>query len=242
MSKKTKINQSYWQRKSNNYACKLTLINIKPRTLNNLTGYLPMITAYKSTISGIIDWYLENREIFDVELDINRKCRALGIPAWIIGVNIQSPELKTAWKYIGKQLVKHTMKKNGKSVKCCKVDINELFIYSKIYQEIEYVKGMLPSFYPKGNPFADIMELINLGAIIIRFKYVKERDGEPKEKLITYHLAKNSKLYVHIEGDDYFCGWKYWGEGDEKIRMKYKRPIQIRWGINDFDKKRKFTY
>lgn len=233
----TKINQSYWQRKSNNYACKLTSVNIKPNDFPNLN----MINAYKDSISETIGWYLENREKFGAELDINRKCRALGIPAWIVGINIQSPELETAWKDIGTQLVKYTMKsKSGKSVKCCRVDVNELGIYSKMYQEIDYVKGMLPDFYPKGNPFADIMELINLGAIVIRFKYVKIADEKPEEKLITYHLGKYKKLWVHIEGDKYFVGWKYWGEGDEKIRTDY--DVKIRWGIDDFNKKKRFTY
>ena len=110
----------------------------------------------------------------------------------------------------------------------------------EMYQEIEYVKGMLPHFYSKGNPFADIMELMNLGAIIIRFKYVKIADEEPEEKLITYHLVKGGKLMIHVEGDKYFIGWKYWGEGDEKIRTEF--DIKIRWGIDDFNKRRKFTY
>lgn len=238
----TQINQSYWQRKSNNYACKLTSINIKPRTIQQLNDQLPMIDAYKNTISETVGWYLENRKKFGAELDINRKCRALGIPAWISGINIQCPELETAWKTIGNQLQKHTMKKNGKSVKCCKVDVNELGIYSKMYQEIEYVKGMLPDFYPQSNPFADIMELMNLGAVILRFKYVKYLNNPPQEKLITYHLMRNHKLLVHIEGHVNFVGWKYWGEGDEKIRMGNDPVFKIRWGIDDFNKRRKFTY
>lgn len=238
-----KINQSYWQRKNNNYACKLTSINIKPRTIKELNKQLPMINAYKKTISETIGWYLENREKFGIELDINRKCRALGIPAWIVGINIQSPELETAWKTIATQLVKYTMKKNRKSVKCCKVDVNELGIYSKMYQEIEYVKGILPDFYPKDNPFTDIMELMNLGAVIIRFKYIKIANLESEEKLITYHLWRNNRLLVHIEGFNHFIGWKYWGEGDEMIRNVFTNiDVKIRWGIDDFDKRRKFTY
>lgn len=236
----TKINQSYLQKKLNNYACKLTLINIKPRTITQLNDQLPMINAYKSTISDTIGWYLENRDKFGVQLDINRKCRALGIPAWMTGINISSPELSKLLDIIPKQLSKHTMKKNNKPVKCCRVDMNELFIYSKMYQEIEYVKGMIPDYYPRGNPFADIMELMNLGAVITRFKYVKTKYIPPEEKLITYHLMRNGKLLVHIENYNWFVGWKYWGEGDEKIRTT--SDIQIRWGIDDFDKKRKFTY
>lgn len=235
-----KINQSYWQKKSNNFACKLTSINIKPRTIVQLNDQLPMINAYKSAISDTVGWYLENREKFDVQLDINRKCRALGIPAWLTGVNIRSPELEIAFEDIVKQLEKHTMIKNEKTVKCCKVDINELCIYSKMYQDIEYVKGMLPNFYPRDNPFANIMELMNLGAVITRFKYVKTKCIQPEEKLITYHLMRNGKLLVHVENYNWFIGWKYWGEGDEKIRTKSN--IKIRWGIDDFDKKRKFTY
>lgn len=238
-----KINQSYWQRKSNNYACKLTSINIKPRTIQQLNDQLPMINAYKNTISETIGWYLENREKFGIELDINRKCRALGIPAWMVGINIQSPELNNAHDTIVKQLKKHTMTKNEKPVKCCKVDMNELVIYSKMYQEIEYVKGMIPHYYPKGNPFSDIMDLMNLGAVIIRFKYFRTPHIKPEEKLITYHLWRNGRLLVHIEGFNHFIGWKYWGEGDEKIRNVFTNSdAEIRWGIDDFNKKRKFTY
>jgi len=111
-----------------------------------------------------------------------------------------------------------------------------------MYQEIEYAIDKHPNFYPHRNPFNPILELINLGAVIIRFKYVKVNNKKPIEKLITYHLWSKKRLLVHIEGDNFFTGWKYWDEGDEKIHLFTENGTQIRWGIDDFGKRGKFRY
>src|SRR3990167_9734801 len=233
----TKINQSYWQRINRGIAPLMEFPEIKPMSYSSLNENVDAINGLKVNISDTIGWYLKNREKFEVELDINRKCRALGIPAWLTGININTPELGNAINKFSK-LKKYAMKQNSKVIKPCIVDINELCIYSKMYQEIEYAMKINKSPYPKGNPFENIMLLIQLNAIIIRFKYIKIGDLPAEEKLITYHLGKNRKLWINIEGDEYFIGWKYWGEGDEMIRTDY--DIKIRWGIDDFNKNKRF--
>jgi hypothetical protein len=117
-------------------------------------------------------------------------------------------------------------------------DINELAVYSKMYYDIETVKldPLIADQYPHGNPFEHIIDIMNQGAIIIRFKYVS-RDGSlpPGEKVVSYHLMDfegKKVLGVHIEGEKKFSMYKQWGEGDEKllpIYPEYANTI-IRWG------------
>ena len=236
------INQSFYQRRLDNSNL-LNNIRIKPTSKYNLQNYLLEINRLKNNISWVIGYYLNNRQRFGCKLDLERKCRALGIPVFLSGINISNTDLDNAYDSLKKQLTKHTIQKNDKPSKHCSHDIRELAIYAKMYQEIEYAKSKHPRFYPHGNPFSKILQLINLGAVIIRFKYVKVNDKKPVEKLITYHLWSKKRLLIHIEGDNYFVGWKYWGEGDEKIHyFDDTDKIQIRWGIFDFGRKRKFRY
>jgi hypothetical protein len=53
-------------------------------------------------------------------------------------------------------------------------DINELAVYSKMCYDIESVISdpLISDEYPQGNPFDHIIDIMNYGAIIIRFKYV----------------------------------------------------------------------
>jgi hypothetical protein len=137
-------------------------------------------------------------------------------------------------------------------------DINELAVYSKMYYDIETVKSdpLIADEYPHGNPFDHIIDIMNQGAIIIRFKYVS-RNGilPPEEKVVSYHLMDfegKKALGVHIEGEKKFSMYKQWGEGDEKllpIYSEYTNTI-IRWGkeeveeavINKRNNTREFLY
>jgi hypothetical protein len=120
-------------------------------------------------------------------------------------------------------------------------DINELAVYSKMYYDIETVKSdpLIADEYPHGNPFDHIIDIMNQGAIIIRFKYVS-RNGSlpPKERVVSYHLMDfegKKALGVHIEGEKKFSMYKQWGEGDEMllpIYSEYANAI-IRWGKED---------
>jgi hypothetical protein len=118
-------------------------------------------------------------------------------------------------------------------------DINELAVYSKMYYDIETVKSnpLIADEYPYGNPFDHIIDIMNKGAIIIRFKYVSRNKSllPSEEKVVSYHLMdyENKKvLGVHIEGEKKLSMYKQWGEGDERllpIYPEYANTI-IRWG------------
>jgi hypothetical protein len=121
-------------------------------------------------------------------------------------------------------------------------DINELFVYLKMYYDIESVRLdlLLSDEYPCGNPFDHIVDIMIHGSIITRFKYIS-RDGSlpPQERVVSHHILDYSShsrnkqvLAVHIEGDKQFSMYKKWGEGDEKLRPLYPeyQETVIRWG------------
>ena len=68
-------------------------------------------------------------------------------------------------------------------------DINELAVYSKMYDDIETVKSdpLIAYEYPHGNPFDHIIDIMSQGAIIIRFKYVSKNKSllPPEEKVVS---------------------------------------------------------
>ena len=236
-----KINQSYFQRMENQLTNRL---KIQPysryNTLYDLKPWVAHIDLYKDSLSESIGWYLKHRKMFGCKLDINRKCRALGIPSFITGINVTSPSLTNNFKRIADEL---GWKKTRSKV--IRNDINELGVYMKMYQEIELVKDKLEKSFPYGNPFSEIMKLMNLGAVIIRFKYVKIGNKPPVERIVSYHTWGDLyRLVVHIEGFDHFSHTKNWGEGDEKLTPMNQgdEKVQIRWGIDDFGKKGRFTY
>jgi hypothetical protein len=123
-------------------------------------------------------------------------------------------------------------------------DINELAVYSKMYYDIETIKSdpLIADEYPHGNPFDHIIDIMNQGAIIIRFKYVSRNKFllPPEEKVVSYHLMdfENKKvLGAHIEGEKKFSMYKQWGEGDERllpIYPEYANTI-IRWGKEEVE-------
>ena len=64
----------------------------------------------------------------------------------------------------------------------------------------------------------DIVDIMNNGSVIIRFKYVSRNQSTPQENLVSYHLMEfkgKRVLGVHIQGDSKFSMCKQWGEGDE---------------------------
>lgn len=234
-----KINQSYYQRRDSSLACGLDIQSYsRHKMFSDVRQWEQHINLWKADLTVPIQWYLNNRKKFNCELDINRKCRALGIPSYLTGINVTSPFLISNFQRIAKEL---NYKKTRSKI--IRHDINELGIYMKMYQEIELVKDKLPDYFPYGNPFEYIMKLMNAGAVIIRFKYVKIGNRKPVEKLVSYHTWGDLyRLAVHIEGYG-FTHTKNWGEGDEKLQpLSGNENVQIRWGINDFGKKGKFTY
>ena len=123
-------------------------------------------------------------------------------------------------------------------------DINELALYSKMYYDIEIVKSdpLIAEEYPHGNPFDHIIDIMDQGAIIIRFKYVSRNKSllPPEEKVVSYHLMEfeNKKvLGVHIEGEKKFSMYKQWGEGDERLLPIYPQYVNtiIRWGKEEVE-------
>lgn len=234
-----KINQSYYQRRESSLACGLKIESYdRHKMFNDVCQWTQHIDLWKDSLSESIKWYLDNRKKLNCELDIDRKCRALGIPSFLTGINVTSPFLISNFQRVAKEL---NYKKTRSKI--IRHDIDELGIYMKMYQEIELVKDKLPDYFPYGNPFEYIMKLMNSGAVIIRFKYVKIGNKKPVEKLVTYHTWGDLyRLAVHIEGIG-FTHMKNWGEGDEKLLpLDGFDDIKIRWGINDFGKKGRFTY
>lgn len=237
------INQSFYQRRESGLLDVADHFNFEIQSKDMLEACkLDTIINLKKKLSKTIGWYLKNKQKFGCKLDLNRKCRALGIPAFLSGINVSNLELEHDRDILGKKLIKHTRLKHDYPIQHCLHDIHELVIYVKMFKEILIVLERYPNYYPYGNPFEEIMGLINLGAVIIRFKYVKVGKKKPIEKLITYHLWTKKRLLIHIEGDNDFIGWKYWGEGDETIKFFRDDNVKIRWGIDDFNKKGKFRY
>jgi hypothetical protein len=57
-------------------------------------------------------------------------------------------------------------------------DINKLFVYLEMYYDIEWVKpDPYPDEYPSGNSFDLIVDILKLGSIITKFKYVSRNDS-----------------------------------------------------------------
>jgi hypothetical protein len=186
-------------------------------------------------------------------LDIPRLCRALAVPGELAEQFIEAAnkpkeyadgldKLSQLTKHISIVLNKY-IKDTNNSINLAKTeltrkqkeaiysDINELFVYLKMYYDIESVRldSLLSDEYPSGNPFDHIIDIMKHGAIIIRFKYIsRDNSLPPQERLVSYHILDSSSngrnekgLGVHIEGDNKFSMYKKWGEGDEKLVSIY---------------------
>lgn len=211
----------------------------KIRDVETISNYV--IEEIKKHVSNDMQWYLDSAENFKIELSLHRKCRAMAIPAEFSGINVFNQRLLDNYQSIEKRL--RTITRGNKNKKIIEHDIRELTIYMRMYFEIDIMRHMFPKVYPMGNPFAGIIALMQEGAVIVRFKYVRiQYKAKPVELLTSYHLMRNNMLAVHVEGAG-FVGTKKWGEGDDKIKFhSYSMALSIRWGIDDFNKKGKFTY
>ncbi|HET7148158.1 MAG TPA: hypothetical protein VFI73_06610 [Candidatus Nitrosopolaris sp.] len=224
------------------------------RKLDELNDLTDAINASKFRVSSGLQYYLQKyRQL----LDIPRLCRALALPGKIAENFMEDKKVKQNIEslndlgYLTNKIVhileKYVKNENGNLITAVDLnnnqreavytDINELGVYLKMYYDIETVKRnpWISNEYPSGNPFDDVVEIMNNGAIIIRFKFVSRDESAPQEKLVSYHLMdfKDKRvLGVHIQDDPKFSLYKQWGQGDERlvpIYPEYNNTI-IRWG------------
>jgi hypothetical protein len=231
-------------------------ISFQGKTLDELNALCNRINDSKFKLSQSIQYYLEKYKEF---LDIPRLCRALAIPGEIASQFIEAgksrvyidgldnvkrlsngiSEILSGYLY-ERDDIKHLVASSPskKQKQAIHNDIYELSVYSKMYYDIENIKSdpLISDEYPYGNSIEHIIDIMNFGAIIIRFKYVsRNKSLHPEEKLVSYHIMDfNGKdvLGVHVQGDKTFSMYKQWGQGDERLIPIY--PIYedtiIRWG------------
>jgi hypothetical protein len=240
-------------------------ISYQTRTLDELNSLCDKINDSKFKLSNGLQYYLQK---YGELLDIPRLCRALALPGEIASQFIEAEKSKTYLDGLDK--VKHVTNEissvlgiylnlqnnnnisnqpiapslTGRQKRAIYDDINELAVYSKMYYDIESVKSdpLISDEYPYGNPFDHIIDIMNYGAIIIRFKYVsRNKSLPPEEKVVSYHVMNfkgKQVLGVHVQGDRIFSMHKQWGHGDERlipIYPEYANTI-IRWGNEEVTK------
>jgi uncharacterized coiled-coil protein SlyX len=139
------------------------------------------------------------------------------------------------------RVVRHTktMQSSGYSRRDCKSISGS---YSKMYYDIVKSDPLIRGEYPYGNPFDHIIDIMNYGAIIIRFKYVSRNSSlPPEEKIVSYHVMRVKEKYVlglHMQADKTFSMYKQWGKGDHMltpIYPEYQNTI-VGWGKEDVTK------
>jgi|GEM_PF-936099 hypothetical protein len=236
----------------------------RSRALSELNNLCYEINDSKFKLRNSLQYYLRKyREL----LDIPRLCRALAVPGELAEQFIEASDKPKEYldgldkvSQITNQIstiLNDYLKDISSTAGLAKTqlttrqkeaiynDINELFVYLKMYYDIESVRLdlLLSDEYPCGNPFDHIVDIMIRGAIITRFKYVS-RDGflPPHERVVSYHILDYSSpsrneqvLAVHVEGDKKFSMYKKWGDGDEKLRPFYPeyRDTVIRWGKDE---------
>jgi hypothetical protein len=219
------------------------------------------INDCKLKLRNSLQYYLQK---YQELLDIPRLCRALAVPGELAEQFVEASDkpkeyleglekvsqikdqicsvLNDHLQYIGGAPKSTKTQLTKRQREAIYNDMNELFVYLKMYYNVEWVRpdSLLSDEYPSGNPFDHIVDIMKLGAIITRFKYVS-RDGSlpPQERLVSYHILDYSKhsrgervLAVHIEYKK-FSLYKKWGDGDEKLGPVYPEcqgTIIIRWG------------
>jgi hypothetical protein len=113
-----------------------------------------------------------------------------------------------------------------------------------MYYDIESIESdpLISDEYPYGNPFDHIIDIMNFGGIIIRFKYIsRNKSFQHEEKIVSYHIMDfNAKdvLGLHIQGDKKFSMYKQLGQGHERlipIHPVYEDTI-IRWAKEELSK------
>jgi hypothetical protein len=233
----------------------------RSRTLDELNSLCNVLNGSKSKLSNSLQYYLQK---YKQLLDIPRLCRALAVPGKLAEQFVESNKTKQytdgldvvthstnqiadiLQKYFfylhnnnsknNNQLIRSDLNNNQKEA--IYSDINELATYSKMYYDIEAIKSdpLISDEYPYGNPFDYIIDIMNHGAIIVRFKYISNNKFlSPEEKVVSYHMMNfkgKDVLGVHVQGDQKFSMYKQWGHGDERlvpIYPEYENMI-IRWG------------
>jgi hypothetical protein len=236
------------------------MTSYRARTLDELNSHCDVLNISKSKLSDSLQYYLQKyRQL----LDIPRLCRALAVPGKLAEQFLEADNLKQCTDGLGllthftnriadflqrqfyfennnsknnNRLIASNLKSNQKEA--IYTDINELDVYSKMYYDIETVKSdpLISDEYPYGNPFDHIIDIMNHGAIIVRFKYVSSNKSLfPEEKVVSYHIMNitgKDVLGVHVQGDQKFSMYKQWGHGDERlvpIYPEYENSV-IRWG------------
>ena len=234
-------------------------VSYSARTLDELNSLCDVLNISKSKLSDTLQYYLQKyREL----LDIPRLCRALAIPGELAEHFVEAD--KTKQYTDGLDVVKHFTNQianilqrqiyfennnnqliasnlNSNQKEAILTDINELAVYSKMYYDIETIRSdtLISDEYPYGNPFDHIIDIMNHGATIVRFKYVsRNKSLPPEEKVVSYHIMNlNGKdvLGAHVQGDQKFSMYKQWGHGDERLVPIYQEHENtvIRWGKQD---------
>lgn len=229
-------------------------IAFAPKTLGELNASVPILNNLKANLSNEMGYYLKE---YKERLDIPRLCRALAVPGNIAREYILKNEIKQdsqiekkiesipyrALKTMKSNLdLQKTVNEKDNRQNAILEDLFEIATYLRMYCEIEAVfrERELSFKYIYGNSFAHLIDIVDSGALITRFKYVGERgnEKEPLEKIISYHpmsLGGETVLAVHVEGDLKFSMFKKWGLGDERLialYTQYNKRI-IRWGKED---------
>lgn len=226
-------------------------IIFSPKTLGELNASVPFLNNLKGKLSSEISYYLRT---YKGSLDIPRLCRALGVPSAIANeyksrsgikdsaeriVKLETLPLDS-FKMLNKVLNPIAVTANNEERQYALIeDMHELAEYFKIYCDIEDVfkKSELEVDFLYGNSFSLMLDIIDTGSVITRFKYVSDRNTKekPAEKIVSYHpmsLRDGAVLAVHVEGDKRFSMFKGWGSGDEKLTALYSEYNSrvIRWG------------
>jgi hypothetical protein len=232
-------------------------ISYRSRTLDELNSLCNVLNGSKSKLSNSLQYYLQK---YKQLLDIPRLCRALAVPGELAEQFVEANKTKQytdgldavthianiLQKYFfyphnnnsknNNQLIVSDLNNNQKEA--IYTDINELATYSKMYYDIETIKSdpLISDEYPFGNPFEHIIDIMNHGAIIVRFKYISNSKSlHPEEKVVSYHIMNfkgKDVLGVHVQDDQKLSMYKQWGSGDERLEPiypEYENRI-IRWG------------
>ena len=175
-------------------------ISYRSRTLDELNSLCNVLNDSKSKLSNSLQYYLQKyKQLLDIPrlcralavpgelaeqfVEANKtKQYTDGLDAVTHSTNQIADILQSNFFYLhndnGKdnynnnQLIPSDLNTNQKEA--IYTDINELAVYSKMYYDIETVKSdpLISDEYPYGNPFDHIIDIMNHGAIIVRFKYV----------------------------------------------------------------------
>lgn len=235
------------------------------RGIAELDDSVPRLNMIKDRLSNELKLYLKQ---YRKRLDIARLCRALAIPGEIARLkrveaacddNREATLTYSRIRVQTKDVVGNILKQDNTTVErrdAIRDDIDEVLVYLKMYNDIElvYRDSSYSKLFPYGNTFRHVVDLLQMGGLIARYKYVSRNGSEPEEKLVSYHPLylfyhgvmeeDNAHIYdnvlgVHIQGDEDFGMFKIWGQGDEMLRLlapraytygrDYKNTI-VRWG------------